>query len=209
MGWTGDPYVHQQRNPWSKGCSTPLGGKTSIRFDPASNGFRRNACSRAWVALIGVLAMLAHLTRLWLWHPWKTLNTPLVWVLHAAYAWIPIALGVSRYGCDGVGFTFGCHACMTAGAIGDNGHRHDDTHSARPHGEKAGCWKNGSGLLLTSVRGSSDSCLRSIIESVTFDLRGSNLCCDVVIWVCPVYRSVLGHSRLRIKLKSLASHDRR
>jgi bacterioferritin-associated ferredoxin len=101
------------------------------------------------------------------------------------------------------------NACIDCRCHWDNGYRHDDTHSARPHGEKAGCWKNGSGLLLTSVRGSSDSCLRSIIESVTFDLRGSNLCCDVVIWVCPVYRSVLGHSRLRIKLKSLASHDRR
>lgn len=58
VSWTGDPYVHQQCNPWSKGCSTPLGGETSIRFDPASNGFRRTYVAGAWVVLIGVLAML-------------------------------------------------------------------------------------------------------------------------------------------------------
>jgi uncharacterized protein involved in response to NO len=38
--------------------------------------------------------LLLHATRLALWQPWKTLGTPLVWVLHAAYAWLPVHLGL-------------------------------------------------------------------------------------------------------------------
>ena len=34
----------------------------------------------------------AHLTRWILWQPWKTLRVPLVWVLHAAYLWVPLHL---------------------------------------------------------------------------------------------------------------------
>jgi uncharacterized protein involved in response to NO len=43
------------------------------------------------VALL-FLAAAAHLARWWLWQPWKTTRAPLVWVLHAAYLWIPIHL---------------------------------------------------------------------------------------------------------------------
>ncbi len=42
-------------------------------------------------ALAGVCAA-AHLARWALWQPWKTTHTPLVWVLHAAYFWIPVHL---------------------------------------------------------------------------------------------------------------------
>jgi uncharacterized protein involved in response to NO len=44
---------------------------------------------------IGVLALAAgatHLARWVLWKPWRTLRAPLVWVLHAAYVWIPAHL---------------------------------------------------------------------------------------------------------------------
>ena len=37
-----------------------------------------------------VVAALLHLARLLMWQPWKTVHTPLVWVLHLAYAWIPV-----------------------------------------------------------------------------------------------------------------------
>ena len=39
-----------------------------------------------------VAAAALHAARLWLWRPWRTLATPLVWVLHAAYAWLPVHL---------------------------------------------------------------------------------------------------------------------
>jgi uncharacterized protein involved in response to NO len=45
-------------------------------------------------ALVLVIAALAHLARLWLWQPWTTLRTPVVWVLHAAYLWIPVHFAI-------------------------------------------------------------------------------------------------------------------
>jgi uncharacterized protein involved in response to NO len=68
-------------------------------------------------ALLGVVC-LAHLARLALWQPWKTLRTPLVWVLHAAYAWIVLHLalrGLAQLGW--IAPTLATHA-LTVGAIG-------------------------------------------------------------------------------------------
>jgi uncharacterized protein involved in response to NO len=45
-----------------------------------------------WLTAIAVLGAAAHLARWGLWQPWKTLRTPIVWVLHAAYLWIPLHL---------------------------------------------------------------------------------------------------------------------
>lgn len=44
------------------------------------------------VATLTAAACVAHLCRWALWQPWKTLRTPLVWVLHLAYVWVPIHL---------------------------------------------------------------------------------------------------------------------
>jgi uncharacterized protein involved in response to NO len=38
------------------------------------------------------LAAVLHLRRLWNWQPLVTRNRPILWVLHAAYAWIPAGL---------------------------------------------------------------------------------------------------------------------
>ncbi|MDP1902152.1 MAG: NnrS family protein [Rubrivivax sp.] len=46
------------------------------------------------LAALAVLALVAHAARWWLWQPWKTLRHPLVWVLHAAYLWLPVHLGL-------------------------------------------------------------------------------------------------------------------
>ena len=46
----------------------------------------------AVIALLALVAALAHAARLWLWQPWRTLRTPLVWVLHLAYGWIVVYL---------------------------------------------------------------------------------------------------------------------
>jgi uncharacterized protein involved in response to NO len=64
------------------------------------------------------LATLAHLARWCLWHPWKTWRTPMVWVLHVAYAWIPLHLALRALGAWGwVSSSAATHA-LTAGAIG-------------------------------------------------------------------------------------------
>ena len=71
----------------------------------------------ALVAIAGLCAV-AHLARWMLWQPWKTLRTPLVWVLHVAYAWIPVHLllrGLAELGM--VSSSAAVHA-LTAGAIG-------------------------------------------------------------------------------------------
>jgi uncharacterized protein involved in response to NO len=45
------------------------------------------------VALAAALAIV-HAVRLALWQPWRTLGTPLVWILHAAYGWIVVHLAL-------------------------------------------------------------------------------------------------------------------
>jgi len=69
------------------------------------------------VALM-VVAAAAHATRWWLWQPWRTLRVPLVWVLHFAYAWIPIHLALrGLVELDFVQSSTATHA-LTVGAIG-------------------------------------------------------------------------------------------
>ena len=69
------------------------------------------------VALLVVVAG-AHAVRLALWTPWRTLRVPLVWVLHAGYAWIPIHLGLrALVELDVVASPLATHA-LTIGAIG-------------------------------------------------------------------------------------------
>jgi uncharacterized protein involved in response to NO len=70
-----------------------------------------------FVALLAVAAA-AHLARWLLWQPWKTLRTPIVWVLHAAYLWIPIHLVLRALAELGrVSSSTATHA-LTVGAIG-------------------------------------------------------------------------------------------
>jgi len=74
--------------------------------------------SGTWLALLALLTMLAHLIRLGLWRPWKTLKTPLVWVLHAAYGWIPLHLALRAMAAmDWVSSSAATHA-LTTGAVG-------------------------------------------------------------------------------------------
>ena len=46
-------------------------------------------------ALAGALALIAallHAVRLWTWDPWCTRSSPILWILHLSYAWIPLGL---------------------------------------------------------------------------------------------------------------------
>ena len=63
-------------------------------------------------------AGLLHAVRLWQWQPWRTRARPILWVLHLAYAWIPIGLlllGWAQLG--GVNASAGMHA-LAVGATG-------------------------------------------------------------------------------------------
>jgi uncharacterized protein involved in response to NO len=67
---------------------------------------------------IAAVACIAHAWRWLLWQPWKTLRVPMVWVLHAAYLWIPVHLALRVMAEAGlVGASASTHA-LTAGAFG-------------------------------------------------------------------------------------------
>ncbi len=69
-------------------------------------------------AVMALLAALAHGTRLYLWKPWCTLKTPLVWILHAAYVWIVIYLVLRGFSNpERLSGHFAIHA-LTVGAMG-------------------------------------------------------------------------------------------
>ncbi|MBK7956087.1 MAG: NnrS family protein [Candidatus Accumulibacter sp.] len=70
------------------------------------------------IAVVAVIAALAHTARIYLWQPWRTFGAPMVWVLHVAYAWIVIHLVLRGLAALGfVGELFAVHA-LTVGAIG-------------------------------------------------------------------------------------------
>jgi uncharacterized protein involved in response to NO len=72
----------------------------------------------ALLAPLAIAVAAIHALRLALLRPWKTLRTPIVWVLHAAYAWIPIHLLLRALASLGiVPEQFAIHA-LTVGAIG-------------------------------------------------------------------------------------------
>jgi len=71
------------------------------------------------LAGIAAVAALAHLARWLLWQPWTTLHTPIVWVLHAAYLWIPVHLGLRAAAVLGwVPASAPAHALMVGAAGG-------------------------------------------------------------------------------------------
>jgi uncharacterized protein involved in response to NO len=72
-----------------------------------------------WFAFSALAAAgVAQLGRQWSWQPWVTRRRPILWILHAAYAWIPIGfllLALSELGW--VSVSAGVHA-MGVGATG-------------------------------------------------------------------------------------------
>ena len=67
---------------------------------------------------ISVLAAAAHFAR-WLgWQPWKTLSTPLVWVLHIGYLWIPVHLALRALSEAGLVSSSSAVHALSVGAAG-------------------------------------------------------------------------------------------
>jgi len=69
----------------------------------------------AWAAVVGVLALV----RSWRWGARHTLRSPLLWVLHVGYLWLPIGLVLRAVaaGTGAVSPQIATHA-LTVGAIG-------------------------------------------------------------------------------------------
>ena len=70
------------------------------------------------LAAVALFCAGAHGMRWALWKPWKTRAAPLVWVLHAAYAWIPLHLALRA--ASEFGWVTGSAAthALTVGAAG-------------------------------------------------------------------------------------------
>ena len=48
----------------------------------------------AFTALAFTAAAALHLARQWQWQPWVTRGRPILWVLHLAYAWLPVGFAL-------------------------------------------------------------------------------------------------------------------
>ena len=70
------------------------------------------------LATLAGVAALAHAVRWALWRPWRTLQVPLVWVLHVAYAWIVLHLALRAGAHLGAVPSAAAVHALSAGAIG-------------------------------------------------------------------------------------------
>lgn len=72
----------------------------------------------AALAAVAASAAVAHALRWALWQPWKTRKAPLVWVLHLAYAWVPVHLALRAAAEFGIVPTSAAAHALTVGAAG-------------------------------------------------------------------------------------------
>jgi uncharacterized protein involved in response to NO len=70
------------------------------------------------LAVLATLAAGAHAARWWLWNPRATLRTPLVWVLHLGYAWVPVHLALRALAALGQAAPSLASHALTVGAVG-------------------------------------------------------------------------------------------
>lgn len=106
----GVPGTNATRNPWVERCAL---GTVLLLF--VADVLQ---LPQGLVALIALAGASAHGVRLALWKSWRTLDTPLVWILHAAYAWIVVHLALRGLSAlDVIAESYAVHA-LTVGAIG-------------------------------------------------------------------------------------------
>lgn len=74
--------------------------------------------SGGWLVAVATLACIAHAVRWTLWRPWRTTGAALVWVLHLAYAWVPIHLGLRAAAELGLVAASASTHALTVGAVG-------------------------------------------------------------------------------------------
>ena len=117
-GWPRHTDVHQQRGARRGRNASPSGGKLALGSVLLLFVADLLQLQPAVVAAIAAIGAIAHAVRLFLWRPWRTLAAPLVWILHAAYAWIVVHLALRALsGMAWLGESFAIHA-LTVGAIG-------------------------------------------------------------------------------------------
>jgi uncharacterized protein involved in response to NO len=69
-------------------------------------------------AAIAVAAAIAHAIRLWGWRTWRTRGDSMLWILHVAYAWLPLGLALKALWLfDDMTFAMKWQHALTMGAI--------------------------------------------------------------------------------------------
>lgn len=106
----GVPGAQARRHPWAE--------KSSLGLVLVLLAADLMGLSGTPLALLTAATCAAHAVRLALWQPWKTLRVPLVWVLHAAYLWIPLHLGLRTLAEFGVVPPSAATHALTVGAVG-------------------------------------------------------------------------------------------
>lgn len=106
----GVPGATAGKRPWIEKAA--LGSVLALL---AADAFQLQGAA---LALLVTFGAAAHLARWWLWQPWKTLRTPIVWVLHAAYLWIPVHLVLRATAALGWLAPSAATHALTVGAIG-------------------------------------------------------------------------------------------
>jgi len=106
----GVPGTRARREPWIERLA--LGGIVLLIVADLAE-----APAAALAILCAALAVV-HGARLWLWQPWRTLRTPLVWILHAAYGWIVLHLALRALSLVDLVSPFLATHALTIGAIG-------------------------------------------------------------------------------------------
>ena len=118
MGGRVIPMFTNNGVPGAKATRQPLVEKLSLASVLVLLAADALQLHGGWLAAIAVVATAAHFARWWLWQPWTTLRTPLVWVLHLAYLWIPAHLLLRALAQPGwVAPSIATHA-LTVGAAG-------------------------------------------------------------------------------------------
>jgi uncharacterized protein involved in response to NO len=101
--------------PWVERAA--IGGVVLLLASDVALGAARVPMPGSTAAL-ALAAAAAQALRWWLWRPWTTPRTPLVWVLHAGYAWVPVHLLLRAAAAAGwIAPGPAVHA-LTVGAIG-------------------------------------------------------------------------------------------
>jgi uncharacterized protein involved in response to NO len=71
------------------------------------------------VAVAAAVTAIAHAVRLWSWDPWATRVSPILWILHLSYAWIPLGMLLLALALTGVaGSASAAMHAFGVGAVG-------------------------------------------------------------------------------------------
>jgi len=118
MGGRVIPMFTNNGIPGTKAARHPMVEKLALGGVLALLGADLVQAPAAVIGLLALLAAVVHAARLYLWQPWRTFATPIVWVLHLAYGWIVVYLVLRGLAAMGlVGESLAVHA-LTVGAIG-------------------------------------------------------------------------------------------